>query len=164
MVTINVETVAMKAQGFVAEVKVADYPQDAIDYWFTYGVRRAFQDGINSVAAKLVEAEKLVDGAALFADRDKSFRDGSFRVRGAGSGESAEETEAKSKLRTVVKSGDAKGYKNASPEERTKMVEAAWKKLPDKERESYLAWAKQSLVIKAKAAKAIAALEVGVKL
>lgn len=161
MLNIDVTEVAISAQGHDAVIKPEEFPAETLAYWLVYGIRRAYQDGINSVAKKLRDDGHDVDGAALFADRDKVFREASMGTRD-GSGDSAEVREAKSMVRVQVKKGDAKAYKNASPEKRDEMVNAAWDKLGDKERESYLATAKARLALKAEQAKALAALATGV--
>lgn len=82
----------------------------------------------------------------------------------SGVSESAETREAKSMLRAQVKQGDAKKYKNASPEERDAMVEKAWNGLPEAQRESYMKAAAARLALKAEQAKALAALAPNVEL
>ena len=164
MLNINVTEVAISAQGHDAVIKPEEFPAETLAYWLVYGIRRAYQDGINSVAKKLRDEGEEVDGAALFADRDKVFREASMVTRD-GSGDSAEVREAKSMLRVQVKAGDPKGYKNADPDKRDEMVNAAWDQLPEVQRESYLTAAKARLALKAEQAKALAAVTVpGVKL
>lgn len=164
MLNINVMEVAISAQGHDAVIKPEEFPAETLAYWLVYGIRRAYQDGINSVAKKLRDDGHEVDGAALFADRDKVFREASMGTRD-GTGDSAEVREAKSMLRAQVKAGDPKGYKNADPDKRDEMVNAAWDKLPEVQRESYLTAAKARLALKAEQAKALAAVTVpGVKL
>lgn len=82
----------------------------------------------------------------------------------SGVGESAETREAKSMLRVQVKAGDAKKYKNASPEERSAMVDKAWDKLADEQKAAYLKTAKARLELKAKQAAELASLATGVKI
>jgi hypothetical protein len=165
MLNINVTEVAISAQGHDATIKPEEFPAETLAYWLVYGIRRAYQDGINSVAKKLRDDGHEVDGAALFADRDKIFREASMGTRDW-SGDSAEVREAKSMLRVQVKAGDPKGYKNADPDKRDEMVNAAWDKLPEVQRESYLKAARVEIARKAQVAKeraeAIAALEVPV--
>lgn len=166
MLNIDVKEVAISAQGHDAVIKPEEFPAETLAYWLTYGIRRAYQDGINSVAKKLRDDGHDVDGATLFTDRDKVFREASMGTRD-GSGDSAEVREAKSMLRVQVKKGDAKAYKNADPDKRDEMVNAAWDKLPEVQRESYLKAARAEIARKAQVAKeraeAIAALEVPVK-
>lgn len=91
------------------------------------------------------------------------YQSGEFGRTG-GTGESAETREAKSMLRAVVKEGDAKKYKNASPEERSAIVDKAWDKLADEQKAAYLKTAKARLELKAKQAAELAALATGVKI
>lgn len=167
---IEVEEVAVMAQDYSATINVADYPAETLAYWFTYGVRRAYQDGINASAKKLRDAGAEVIGTDLFADRDKLFREAAMGMR-SGDGDDPITKEAKSLLRVVVKQGDAAKYKNTSPEDRSEMVDKAWDSLSDVQRESYMKGAKASMERKAadKAARAaeaaeLAKLGIGVKL
>lgn len=75
-------------------------------------------------------------------------------TRIAGLSESSDVREGKALLRPVVKAGDPKGYKNASPEKRDEMVEAAWAALTDAVRETYLKAGKAEAERKAAEARA----------
>lgn len=162
MLNIDVKEVAVSAQDHEAIIKPEEFPAETLSYWLTYGIRRAYQDGINSVAKKLRDDGKAVDGAELFADRDKIFREAKMSTRD-GTGDSAEVREAKSRIRAQIKESNAKAYKNASPEERTAMVDAAWNALPEEQRAAHLRTAKARLELKARQAAELAALDPGVE-
>ena len=79
-------SVPMQAQGHEATIAVATYPEETIRYWLEYGVRRAYQDGINSAAKIARDAGTEVDAPGLFAARDDMFRKAAMGQRKAGSG------------------------------------------------------------------------------
>ena len=115
--------VAVTTQGFEAVINSADYPEAIRDEWMEYGIRRWYQDHVNSVAKKLRDAGEEVDGAALFADRDKQAREGVTSRRGGGTGgRSALETAMIALARKAAKPGIA-GYKGMTQAERD---EAIW--------------------------------------
>ena len=84
--------VPMQAQGHEATINVADYPEETIRYWLEYGCRRAYQDGINSVAKALRDAGDEVNGAELFTARDETFKKAAMGQRkSGGSGDGLDE-------------------------------------------------------------------------
>lgn len=75
-------TVSIKVQGFATDIDVAALPRESLHAMIAYGVRRKYQDSINSAAAALREAGDSVEGEALFNDFHKRVLDGSLGVRG----------------------------------------------------------------------------------
>jgi len=83
-ITLPATPIAITAQGHSAEVNPADFHPDAIEAIFTYGLRRWFQDNINSAAAVARNAEAPFDAAASFTDRLGQATTGTISTRGAG--------------------------------------------------------------------------------
>lgn len=133
---------------------------------FMAGICKAGVDAASSAKTYAEENDMTPEAATreMIEKKLAVWYKGDWSARGVGTGDSAEVREAKSMLRVVVKDGDKKAYKNASPDKRDEMVNAAWEALPDKERESYLTTAKARLGLKAKQAAELAALATGVKL
>ena len=74
-------TVAIKAQGHVATVDATTFHEDAINAIFAYGLRRWFQDNINSQAKTLRDGDDDVDVQALFNARLDQALTGEITMR-----------------------------------------------------------------------------------
>lgn len=175
-ITINIPdaiTFESRGESFTFEIaKVAeDKRADFAALVFMAGICKAGVDAASS-AAKHAEENGIEVSAAtreMIEKRLNVWYRGEWSSRGVG--EDAETVEAKSILRGfIAKGGDAKKYKNSSPEARTEMVNTAWNNLPEAERESYLKTARARLARKAEEAKRkaeeaeeLAALQVKVK-
>lgn len=162
MVEINSgETTVQFAWGEVDKDKLLAFIAEAA----CVGVAKAGNDSASSAKAHAEKNGLHIEDARrelIESWVEARYQSGEFGRTGAG--ESAETREAKSMLRAQVKQGDAKKYKNASPEERNEMVDKAWAGLGDTERESYMKAATASLALKAEQAKALAALRPNIEL
>ena len=76
--------VPFKVQGLVKTVDVSTFHQDAVEAMLTYGVRRWFQDHINSVAKAHRDNDETVDAEEIFASRLEQAESGDITVRGSG--------------------------------------------------------------------------------
>ena len=75
-------SVSIRVQGFEADIDVTALPAESLAAMVAYGVRRKYQDSINSAAAALRDAGESVDGEALFNDFHARVLDGALGVRG----------------------------------------------------------------------------------
>jgi hypothetical protein len=75
-------TVSVKVQGFATDIDVSALPLESLHAMIAYGVRRKYQDSINSTAAALRDAGESVDGEALFNEFHTRVLDGALGVRG----------------------------------------------------------------------------------
>ena len=75
-------TVSIRVQGHETEIDVTSLPADSLAAMVAYGIRRKYQDSINSAAKELRDAGESVDGAALFADFHERVLAGNLGVRG----------------------------------------------------------------------------------
>jgi hypothetical protein len=74
-------TVSIRVQGFEADIDVTSLPESALAAMVTYGVRRKYQDSINSAAKELRDAGDSPDGADLFEAFHQRVIDGMLGVR-----------------------------------------------------------------------------------
>lgn len=74
--------VSVRVQGHETEIDVTAIPADSLAAMVAYGIRRKYQDSINSAAKELRDAGESVDGAALFTDFHARVMDGNLGVRG----------------------------------------------------------------------------------
>ena len=84
----------VKAAGVTAEIDPGTYPEETVLYWTEYGIRRAYQDRINSAAKALRDAQGVErlhekDAEGIFEATDKMFRDATMGQRGSGAGSAA---------------------------------------------------------------------------
>lgn len=146
----------------VDEAKRAEFAQLV----FIAGICKAGVDAASSAKTYGEENKMSIEAATrvLVDKRLKTWYAGDWSSRGVGTGEDAVTTMAKSKLREVVKTADKAKYKNAEPAVRDEMVDAAWAKLTDKQREAYMAWATKAVAAKKAAADALAAIKLDVQM
>lgn len=78
-------TVTITAQGFSCGIELGKLPPASLEAMIVYGVRRRYQDAINSMAKELRDAGESVDGEALFTQFHQRVMDGTLGVRGAAS-------------------------------------------------------------------------------
>ena len=121
---------------------------------FIAGITKAGVDAASGAKSYAADNELDEETATkeLIEKRFAVWSTGEWTSRGVGTGESAEEREAKSILRAIVKAQKPKDYKEASPEYRETLVGRAWESLKEADREALLAQAKTSLEAKREAA------------
>ena len=74
--------VSMRLQGYETEVDLSTLPLESLHACIAYGVRRKYQDSINSAAAAIRDEGGKPDGKALFDAFHKRVLDGELGVRG----------------------------------------------------------------------------------
>lgn len=79
---INLTTVTVNAQGATFTVDLSEVPAESLAIMVEYGVRRKYQDTVNSIAKKLRDEGEDVDGEALLADMHKRVVEGLLSTRG----------------------------------------------------------------------------------
>ena len=125
--------IALTAQGHDAEIIAAEYPPEIVAEWLTYGCRRWYQDNINSVAKKLRDEGAEVDGAALFADRDKQARNGEVSRRRSADGMSGTE---KAAFQLFV---DAQAWgKKIKADTKRERMQPVWDEMPDEQKKVWM--------------------------
>lgn len=85
MTTINVSApaaVSIRVQGFATEIDLTQIPAESLAAMVAYGVRRKYQDSINSAAKEARDAGESIDGAALFNAFHARVLDAALGVRG----------------------------------------------------------------------------------
>jgi hypothetical protein len=142
-----------KRADFVAACAVAGIMKAGVD---AASSAKTYADENNMTAA---EATKTLVGKRMAV-----WAQGDWASRAGGMGDSPEVAEAKTQIRAVVKTGDAKKYKNASPEERTAMVDAHWDALPEDQKAAYIRTATARLAVKARMKAELSAIKTDVKL
>lgn len=75
-------SVSIRVQGFETDIDLQVLPQDSLAAMIAYGVRRKYQDSINSIAKEARDAGESVNGEALFLAFHQRVMDGSLGVRG----------------------------------------------------------------------------------
>jgi hypothetical protein len=75
-------SVSIRVQGFEAAIDVTTLPAESLATMVSYGIRRKYQDSINSAAKELRDAGESVDGEALFEDFHQRVLGGLLGVRG----------------------------------------------------------------------------------
>lgn len=75
-------TVSIRVQGFETDIDLAKLPAESLASMVAYGVRRKYQDSINSAAKEARDAGESVDGEALFLAFHQRVMDGLLGVRG----------------------------------------------------------------------------------
>lgn len=75
-------SVSIRVQGFETDIDLAALPQESLAAMIAYGVRRKYQDSINSAAKEARDAGESVDGEALFLAFHQRVMDGALGVRG----------------------------------------------------------------------------------
>lgn len=75
-------SVSIRVQGFETDIDLAALPQDSLAAMIAYGVRRKYQDSINSAAKEARDAGESVNGEALFLAFHQRVLDGALGVRG----------------------------------------------------------------------------------
>lgn len=75
-------TVSIRVQGFETDIALADLHPDSLAAMIAYGVRRKYQDSINSAAKELRDAGESVSGAELFETFHAKAVEGLLGVRG----------------------------------------------------------------------------------
>lgn len=81
-ITITNPTVTIKAQGVTREIDASTFHPDAVEAIFTYGLRRWFQDNVNSKAAAHRNADETFDAEQLVSDRMEQAISGEITSRG----------------------------------------------------------------------------------
>lgn len=74
--------VSIRVQGFETDIDVASIPAESLASMITYGIRRKYQDSINSAAKEARDEGLEPDGETLFLAFHKRVMDGSLGVRG----------------------------------------------------------------------------------
>ena len=85
MTTFNVSapaTVSIRVQGHETEIDVTSIPTESLAAMIAYGIRRKYQDSINSIAKEQRDAGESVDGAELFEAFHQKVLAGTLGVRG----------------------------------------------------------------------------------
>lgn len=75
-------TVAIKVQGHETEIDVSKLPQESLEIMVAYGIRRKYQDSINSIAKELRDNGDDVNGEELFHDFHEKVLAGELNMRG----------------------------------------------------------------------------------
>ena len=75
-------TVSIRVQGFETDIDLSALPLESLHACIAYGVRRKYQDSINSAAAAIRDEGGKPDGQALFESFHKRVLEGELGVRG----------------------------------------------------------------------------------
>lgn len=75
-------TVSIRVQGFGTEIDLTQIPAESLAAMVAYGVRRKYQDSINSAAKELRDEGKPVDGEELFEAFHERVLEGALGARG----------------------------------------------------------------------------------
>lgn len=75
-------SVSVRIQGFETVIDVSILPIESLHAMIAYGVRRKYQDSINSAAAAMRDAGEKPDGEKLFNDFHVRVLEGELGVRG----------------------------------------------------------------------------------
>lgn len=105
-------SVSIRVQGFEADIDVTALPQESLATMVAYGIRRKYQDSINSAAKELRDAGESVDGAALFEEFHGRVLDGLLGVRGESVSADPLDKYRKAIVRDLLaRNKDGKGWK-----------------------------------------------------
>ena len=75
-------TISIRVQGFETEIDVSTLPLESLHACIAYGVRRKYQDSINSAAAAIRDEGEKPDGEALFNAFHKRVMESDLGSRG----------------------------------------------------------------------------------
>ena len=75
-------TVSIRVQGYETSIDLASIPSESLAAMVAYGVRRKYQDSINSAAKELRDEGAEVNGEELFESFHARVLEGALGVRG----------------------------------------------------------------------------------
>lgn len=105
-INITVSPVTTKAQNVIREIDPTTFHTDTLTAVFEYGLRRWFQDSINSQAHVARQAETDFDAEAAFAERIAQAVSGEINRRGSGSAVSDDTLWSRRAVRELAKAND----------------------------------------------------------
>lgn len=104
-------TVSIKVQGHETDINVSDIPNDMLSIMVAYGIRRKYQDSINSIAKELRDNGDEVDGETLFHDFHERVLESELGMRGDTSTTDPLDKYRKSIVREILaKNKQSKGW------------------------------------------------------
>lgn len=106
-ITITASTVTTKAQSIVRDIDPTTFHADTLSAIFEYGLRRWFQDSINSQAHVARQAESEFDADAAFNERIAQAVSGEINRRGSGNAVSDETLWNRRAVRELAKANAA---------------------------------------------------------
>ena len=105
-------TVTIQVQGFNTVIDVSTLPLESLHACIAYGVRRKYQDSINSAAAAIRDEGGKPDGKALFDAFHKRVIEGELGVRGESvSADPLDKYRREIVRETLSRDKDGKGWK-----------------------------------------------------